>query len=154
SLGVLLYELLTGKTPFDTREMLAAGLDAMRRTIQEKDPPTPSSRLKWEIAARSQSSEKSEIKIQNPRIPDDLDWIVMKCLEKDRARRYETANGLATDIERHLKNEPIAARPPGRFYEFQKAVRRHKVGFAATAAVIAALSCGIVTTSLQARRAR
>jgi WD40 repeat protein len=84
----------------------------------------------------------------------DLDWIVMKCLEKDRARRYETANGLATDIERHLKNEPVLARPPSRVYEFQKTVRRHKFGFAATVAVIAALGVGIVATSLQAVRAR
>jgi hypothetical protein len=73
----------------------------------------------------------------------DLDWIVMKCLEKDRARRYETANALAMDLQRHLKNEPVLARPPSRLYEFQKTVRRHKVGFAAAAAIMIALAAGV-----------
>src|SRR5215470_3570237 len=74
----------------------------------------------------------------------DLDWIVMKCLEKDRARRYETANGLARDIQRHLNCEPVVARPPSRLYEFQKTIRRHKFGFAAAGAVAAALLIGLV----------
>src|SRR5439155_12334128 len=78
----------------------------------------------------------------------------MKCLEKDRARRYETVNGLARDIERHLNNEPVVASPPSRLYEFQRTVRRHKFGFAATGAVIAALACGTIVSSLQATRAR
>src|SRR5262249_52051145 len=123
SLGVLLYELLTGKTPFDSKELLAAGLDAMRRTIQEKEPPTPSTRLKRDLAAQQvHISDRSKIKNQKSKIEPDLDWIVMKCLEKERARRYETANGLATDVQRHLNNEPVVARPASRFYEFQKTV--------------------------------
>ena len=84
----------------------------------------------------------------------DLDWIVMKCLEKDRTRRYETANGLAMDIQRHLNDEPVVARPPSRLYEFQKTVRRHKFGFAAAAAVIMVLAAGVVASTLEAIRAR
>src|SRR4029077_621129 len=80
-------------------------------------------------------------------IRGDLDWIVMKALEKDRARRYETANGLAMDIQRHLNCEPVVARPPSRLYEFQKTVRRHKIGFVAAAEIIAALACGILVST-------
>src|SRR5262245_46443835 len=108
SLGVLLYELLTGKTPFDANELLKAGLDEMRRVIREKEPERPSTRLTRELA-RQRVSTQSEIRNPKSEIDKDLDWIVMKCLEKDRARRYETANGLATDIQRHLNNEPVVA---------------------------------------------
>jgi len=147
SLGVLLYELLTGKTPFDTKELLAAGLDAMRRTIQEKEPPTPSTRLNQELAAQQvQGSGKSKI-------ANDLDWIVMKCLEKDRSRRYETANGLAMDLERHLKNEPVAASPPSRVYRLQKFVRRNKVTATASAVVATVLVVGVIVSTSQTARA-
>src|SRR6185503_1053132 len=113
SLGVLLYELLTGQTPFDTKDLLAAGLEAMRRTIQEKEPPRPSTRLKLATAAQQlQGAGQSKIKNQKSKIANDLDWIVMKALEKDRARRYETANGLAMDVQRYLADEPVVARPP------------------------------------------
>src|SRR5207249_11990119 len=86
-------------------------------------------------------------------IRGDLDWIVMKCLEKDRTRRYETANGLASDINRHLNNEPVVARPPSRLYEFQKTVRRHKFGFAAAAALVLVLATGVVVSTSEAIRA-
>jgi len=156
SLGVLLYELLTGKTPFDTQEMLAGGLDEIRRTIREKEPARPSTRLST-MAAGELKAAAERRQSDAPRlihvVRGDLDWIVMKCLEKERARRYETANGLASDVHRHLNHEPVVARPPSKLYEFQKTVRRHKFGFAATAAVIAALSCGIVAARLQAIRA-
>jgi WD40 repeat protein/serine/threonine protein kinase len=142
SLGVLLYELLTGRTPFDTNALMAAGLDEMRRTIREVEPVKPSTRLTQERMARSVASSKSEIRNPKSEIDKDLDWIVMKCLEKDRARRYETANGLARDIERHLNCEPVLARPPSKLYEFQKTVRRHKFGFGAATALIAVLSLG------------
>ncbi len=137
SLGVLLYELLTGKTPFDTEQLMKVGLDQMRRTIREQEPMRPSTKLTRERAvARGLGSAKSEI-------DQDLDWIVMKCLEKDRARRYETANGLATDIQRHLNNEPVVACPPSNLYRFQKLVRRNKLAFAAGAGIAAALVLGL-----------
>src|SRR5207249_6430774 len=148
SLGVLLYELLTGKTPFDAKELLSAGLDAMRRVIQEKEPPTPSTRL-----AQERVSTKSAIRNPQSAIDNDLDWIVMKCLEKDRARRYDTANGLARDIERHLNNEPVLARPPSTAYRTQKFVRRNKLVVTAAAAIATVLVLGVLVSVWQAVRA-
>jgi WD40 repeat protein len=150
SLGVLLYELLTGRLPFDPEELAKASLEQVRRTIREKEPPKPSTRLR-QISAAGPNSRLSTIHFQ---LSTDLDWIVMKCLEKDRARRYETANGLARDLERHLNNEPILARPPSRLYEFQKTLRRHWAGFAAVGAVLVALALGVVVSTFQAVRAR
>jgi hypothetical protein len=100
--------------------------------------------------AKRRSADRSKLLHQ---LKGDLDWIVMKCLEKDRVRRYDTANGLAMDIKRHLNNEPVVARPPSRLHEFQKTVRRHKVGFAATAAVMIALVAGVAVAAWQAVRA-
>jgi serine/threonine protein kinase/WD40 repeat protein len=153
SLGVLLYELLTGTTPFDTKELLAAGLDAMRRTIQEKEPPTPSTRLKLEAAQAAHGSSDPQIKNQKSKIANDLDWVVMKCLEKDRGRRYETANGLAMDLERHLNSEPVLASPPSRLYRFQKLVRRNRATATATAVVALVLVLGVLASTWQAVRA-
>ena len=150
SLGVLLYELLTGTTPFEARQLLESGLDEMRRTLRETEPPRPSARLaalpEAELArtARDRQTEPNRLA---PLLRGDLDWIVMKALEKDRGRRYETANGLALDIQRHLNNEPVMARPPSRFYRFRKLVRRNRVVFAAGAAVAAALVIGLGTST-------
>ncbi len=156
SLGVLLYELLTGQTPFDTHQLLAAGLDELRRTIREQQPARPSTRLN--TMARADLTTTAQRRGADPprlisQLRGDLDSIVMKCLEKDRNRRYETANGLARDLERHLNNEPVLARSPSRLYEFQKTVRRHWVGFTAATAVIAALAGGVVVSTLEAARA-
>lgn len=145
SLGVLMYELLTGQTPFDSRALLDAGIDEMRRTIREKEPARPSTRLSkltagdLTPAARQRKVDVSKL-IRSLR--GDLDCIVMKCLEKDRKRRYETANDLATDIGRFLHNQPILARPPSNLYRLQKMVRRNRPAFAAAALIVLSLLVG------------
>ncbi len=157
SLGVLLYEMLTGKTPFDTRELLSLGLDAMRRKIREQEPARPSTRLSTmleaELATTAKNRQSQAVNLIHL-LRGDVDWIVMKCLEKDRARRYETANGLATDIQRHLNNEAVLARPPSATYRFQKLIRRNKLAVFTGAAVAAALAFGLVLSLWQAIRAR
>ena len=147
ALGVLLYELLTSRTPFDPKELLQSGLDEMRRTIREKEPARPSTKLSTmldadltTVAQRRQSDAPKLVHL----LRGDLDWIVMKSLEKDRTRRYETANGMATDIQRYLTNEPVIARPPSTIYRFQKLVRRNKTFFAAAGAGVAMLVIGLV----------
>jgi serine/threonine protein kinase/WD40 repeat protein len=156
SLGVLLYELLTGRTPFDPKELLRVGLDEMRRTIREKEPERPSTRVstlggqELTIAAKRRGLEAP--KLINV-LRGDLDWIVMKCLEKDRTRRYETANGLAMDLKRHLSHEPVLARPPSLGYRLQKSFRRNKGVFTAAGIVGLALVMGMVVSSWQAVRA-
>jgi serine/threonine protein kinase len=149
SLGVLLYELLTGSTPFDQKDLLSAGLDEMRRTIREREPPLPSTRLGalpeeklTTAASRRQLEPLKLIRL----LRGDLEWIVMKCIEKDRAHRYDTVNGLATDVQRYLADEPILARPPGKLYRFQKLVRRNKLLFAASGAVAGALVTGLAVS--------
>ena len=156
SLGVLLYELLTGKTPFDGKELIAAGLEEMRRTIREQEPARPSTRLSTmlagELTATAQRRQADPPKLIHL-VRGDLDWIVMKALEKDRTRRYETASGLAQDIERHLNNELVVARPPSAAYKFQKFARRNKTAFAAGTVVVIALLIGVTVSTWQAVRA-
>jgi eukaryotic-like serine/threonine-protein kinase len=153
SLGVLLYELLTGTTPFDTRELLKAGFDEVRRVIRHEAPVRPSTRLSTMVAAGPANvllHHGAEAPKLIRQLRGELDWIVMKALEKDRGRRYQTANSLAGDIQRYLKNETVSARPPSRVYQFRKLVARHKLEFAALGIVMATLvaALSIATWSL------
>ncbi len=156
ALGVLLYELLTGHTPIDHDTMARIGMDEMRRMIREVDPPRPSMRVKTLDGAELTTAAKRR-HTDPARLPGtlrgDIDWIVMKCLEKDRKRRYDTANGLALDLQRHLSNEVITARPPTAGYLLSKLIRRNKVAFAAGAAIAASLVIGIAASVSQAMRA-
>ncbi len=146
SLGVLLYELLTGVTPFDAKELTQSGLEGMRRTIKEVEPPRPSTRLRRAVAG-NQSNPLTML------VDRDLDWIVMKCLEKDRTRRYDTARELAADLQRYLNQEPVLARPQSAAYRLHKAFRRHRTAFAAAAAIAITVVVGSGVSVRQALRA-
>jgi serine/threonine protein kinase len=159
SLGVLLYELLTGRKPFDSKELMHSGIDEMRKIIREQDPPKPSTKFAT-LQIDEQSTTAAHHSTDSPRLISllrgDLDWIVMKYLEKDRTCRYETANGLALDVTRYLKNEPVIARPPTVFYQLQKAWRRNKVVYTAAVVVVISLIVGIslsVWEAIEATRA-
>jgi len=187
SLGVLLYELLTGTTPLDGRRLRSARIEELQRIIREEEPDKPSTRLRslqsetrpsgsdpsepgaqamgsratrasssldcFPLARPGGSSGNSALDIARHRRTDprslakqlrgDLDWVVMKCLEKDRARRYETASGLAADITRHINNEPVDASPPSALYRFSKFARRNKPIVWGVSAVIISLAVGL-----------
>ena len=145
ALGVLLYELLTGRTPFDPESLSRQGLDEMRRVIREQEPRTPSDfvgAMAAERRARVAECRHLEPAKLAGHLRGDLDWIVMKALEKDRARRYDTASGLAADLRRHLASEPVLARPASQLYRLRRAVRRNKIAFIAGAVVTVALLAG------------
>jgi len=151
SLGVLLYELLTSRTPFDQKKLVSAGLEEMRRTLREDEPQRPSvlltslTNMDLTIVAAQRRVESSKL---NKSLKGELDWIVMKALEKDRRRRYETANALAMDIRRFLNSEPVLACPPSRVYRLQKLVWRNKVVFASGAMVLITLMVGLGFSTL------
>jgi eukaryotic-like serine/threonine-protein kinase len=155
SLGVLLYELLTGTTPFDRKRFGKAGFDEIRRIIREEEPPRPSTRLTTlgETLSAVSARRGTEPKKLSALVRGDLDWIVMKALEKDRTRRYETASAFAADVRRFLGEEPVEARPPSAWYRFRKLARRNKVALVTAALVAAALVLGTVAATWQAVRA-
>ncbi len=148
SLGVLLYELLTGTTPIERKRFKEAAWDEVRRMIREEEPPAPSMRLSstdtLPSSATFRHTEPAKLK---KLVRGELDWIVMKALEKDRTRRYETANGLARDIQRYLDDEVVEARPPSAGYRFGKFVRRHRAQAMAAGLVFLALLAGIASTT-------
>ncbi len=148
TLGVLLYELLTGTTPFDRQRLQDTAFDEKLRIIREEEPPKPSTRLSTvEGLPNIAASRDSEPKKLSGLLKGELDWIVMKALEKDRDGRYDTANNLAADLERYLHNETVEAYPVSAIYQLRKFARRHKLGVAASIAIAAAVLLGVAGTT-------
>jgi len=156
SLGVLLYELLTGQPPFDAKSLLSAGYEEMRRIIREVEPLKPSAKLNTiagdERTALAKARHTAPEKLHRT-VEPDLDWIVLKAIEKDRTRRYETANGLALDIQRFLSDEPVSAGPPTAAYRFRKFAHRHKTALRLATAIAAVLVAATSISFWQAVRA-
>ena len=154
SLGVMLYELLTSSLPFSPEELRAAGHDEIRRRIREDEPPRPSTRVSslGDKATDVASSHNTETGQLMRRLRGDLDWITMKALEKDRARRYVSPSELAADVHRHLLDQPVLAGPPSMSYRAQKFIRRHRVSVAFAGVVASLLVALVVSIGVQARR--
>jgi serine/threonine protein kinase/WD40 repeat protein len=150
SLGVLLYELLTGTTPFDRERLRAAGYDELRRIIREEEPPRPSTRLSTlgQAATTLSAQRQSDPKRLSQLFRGELDWIVMKALEKDRNRRYESASAFAADVQRYLHDEPVLACPPSAPYRLKKLLRRNKRAILAVGLVSVALVLTVVVLAL------
>jgi serine/threonine protein kinase/tetratricopeptide (TPR) repeat protein len=159
SLGVLLYELLTGATPFDSQSLRSAAYGEIQRIIREVEPPKPSTRVSTlgDAVAAVAASRRTEPGRLSPQLRGDLDWIVMRCLEKDRARRYATTDALGADLEAFLRGDPVSAVPPSTGYRVRKFVGRNKGLVAATSTIAVALVLGVIGTStgmITAKQAR
>jgi non-specific serine/threonine protein kinase/serine/threonine-protein kinase len=153
SLGVILYELLTGLLPFDSTALRKKGFDEIRRTIREVEPPRPSTRLTTVAATTPITQSRGMAAVALARqLRGDLDWITLRAMEKDRTRRYGSVSDLAEDLRRYLDNLPVLASPPGTAYRTSKFVRRHRVGVAVAASLIVLLLAFAVTTGIQAGR--
>ena len=154
SLGVLLYELLVGALPFDPRALRRAGFDEVRRIIREVDPPKPTTRLSslGQLAKGIAERRHTDVVSLAKELRGDIDWITLKAMEKDRTRRYASSSELAADIERHLRNEPVAACPPTSLYRVRKFVRRHRMGAGVAAAAVVVLIAFAATMAVQAQR--
>jgi serine/threonine protein kinase len=154
SLGVILYEVLTGLPPVDRQKLIAGGLDDVRRTIRETETPRPSTRVTGlpSESITNATSRRTEPSHLAAMLRGDLDWITLKALEKDRARRYATVGDLASDLRRYLANEPVLASPPGVTYRLGKFVRRHRAMVGAAAALAIVVAAAAVAVALQARR--
>jgi serine/threonine protein kinase len=156
SLGVLLYELLTGNTPFDKQTLKDAGFDEMRRIIREEEPPRPSDRIST-LHAEALSTVSAQRNIDGHKfsrqVQGELDWIAMRALEKNRTRRYESVSALAADVERYLNDEPVEACPPSAMYRFQKFSRRNKATLVTLALVAMSLLLGTAVSLWQAKKA-
>jgi serine/threonine protein kinase/tetratricopeptide (TPR) repeat protein len=155
SLGVLLYELLTGTTPFEKERLKHAGYDEIRRIIREEEPARPSTRISTlgPAAATVSANRQSDPKKLGRLVRGELDWVVLKALEKDRNRRYETASAFARDVERYLADEPVLACPPSAGYRVRKFVRRNRGPVLAGALLVLALVAGLIGTSIGLRQA-
>jgi serine/threonine protein kinase/tetratricopeptide (TPR) repeat protein len=155
ALGVLLYELLTGTTPLDRKRLKSAAVQEMLRVIREVEPPKPSTRLtdSKEALPNLAAQRRTEPGRLTKEVRGELDWIVMKCLEKDRGRRYESADGLSRDVERYLTDEPVEACPPSAGYRLRKFLRRYKKPVLAVTTVFLVLMAGVVVSTWQAIRA-
>ena len=154
SLGVLLYELLTGSTPLEKQRFKEAAWDEVRRIIREEEPPLPSLRLSSsEMLPSLAAGRQMEPARLTKLVRGDLDWIAMKALEKDRNRRYETANGFAMDIQRYLAGEPVLAAPPSARYRLREFARKHQAALTTAAAFVLLLLAGAAVSAWQAVRA-